>query len=235
MSKYCIVGHGFIATALKKKLGDDAHWYPTKDTETVFYMGGVTHMDFEKNSEWHTKQQLYEFEMLLNYCQKHNIHLIYPSSALVYEKPDSAFAKTKLAMEQRATKYPLTLGVRMFPIYGPGENKTVISKWCLDMKQGKRPEVYGDGTQHRDFVFIDDLIWYLIDLAHNKTTGLIDIGMGNVFSFNEIVDTINTYLKTNLEPVYIPTPPGYTPGICSKKPLLVKTPLIEGIKKICTV
>lgn len=233
MAQYCIIGDGFIAKALKKELGDKWHWYPEKDTKTIFYMGGVTHMDFERSPDFHMKQQLYEFGMLLKYCEKHQIHLIYPSSALVYEKPDSEFAKTKLAMEKHGMNHKLTLGVRMFPIYGPGENKTVISKWCRDMKAGKRPEMFGDGTQHRDFVFIDDLVWYLIDLAKNKTTGLIDIGFGYFTPFNEIIKKINNVLNTNLEPVYSPSPPGYTQGIYSDNPLPIRTTLEEGIRKIC--
>lgn len=232
MAKNVVIGDGFIARALKAKLGE-CGWYAEKDTEVVYYLGGVTHMDFEKNPEWHMKHQIFEFGMLLNYCKKHNVHLIYPSSALVYEKPDTEFAKTKLAMENSAIKHKNTLGVRMFPIYGPGENKTAITKWCKDMKVGKRPEMFGSGTQHRDFVFIDDLVYYLIDFGRNKTSGLIDVGVGGQTPFNEIVKIINRVLKTELEPLYIPAPPGYGEGIFSDNPLPVKTTLEEGIRKIC--
>lgn len=233
MAKYCVIGNGFLATALKKKLGPDCHWYPDKDTETIFYLGGTTHMDFEKNFEWFLKKELTQFNAVLEYCVANKIHLIYPSSALVYERP-TKFSTFKLFLEDMAEKEhkELSLGVRMFPVYGPGENKTVISKWCREMKAGKRPEVFGDGTQTRDFVHIDDVVWYLIDLAKSKTKGLIDIGHGHATSFNDIVDRINKILGINLKPIYIPAPETYAKGIFSQNPLPVRTPLAEGIKKI---
>src|SRR5690242_10380053 len=129
--KHCVIGNGFIATALKKALGEYS-WYPTDDTEVVFYMGGVTHMDFNKNPNYHGSLGILEFAGILGYCRTKNIHLIYPSSALVYE-PDTDFSEFKKEMEHYGNSYEKALGVRMFPVYGPGENKTVISKWCKEM------------------------------------------------------------------------------------------------------
>jgi len=233
MAKYCIIGTGFIASALKRKLGDQAHWYPDEDTKVLFYLNGVTHMDFEKNELWHEIMDINEFTNVLGYCLVKNIHVIYPSSALVYEKK-SRFVDHKLKMEDWGLRYGKTLGCRIFPVYGPGENKTVISRWCKDIKEGRSPEIYGDGTQKRDFIFIDDLVFHLIQLAELGTTGVVDIDGGVFIEFNEVVKTINQVLGKDIKPNYVPAPPDYSmEGIFSKQPLPNITTLEEGIKKIC--
>ncbi len=228
--KYCIIGNGFIAKALKEKIGDYS-WYPEKDTKVLFYLGGVTHMDFEKNPEYHSKQNLGEFMFLLEYAKQHNIHFIYPSSALVYEK-DTQFSTLKKMMEEFAKEYRNSLAVRMFPVYGYGENKTVISKWCNQMKNGEQPVIYGSGDQTRDFINIEDVTDYLIKFAEESRTGIVDLGPGNPISFNKIIEIINEVLDKKIEPLYAPAPPGYNmKGVKNKNKLAIKVNIKDGIRK----
>ncbi len=231
MARDVIIGTGFIATALKKRLGEYG-WYPEKDTKVIYYLDGPTHIDFEKNPQFHWGRELANFAYLLNYCFENKIHLIYTSSALVYEK-NTEFTTYKKKFESLGMMYQNTLGCRIFPVYGSGENKTVISKWCREIKDGKRPEIYGDGSQQRDFIYIDDVVEHLADLGKLKTKGLVDIGAGKPISFNEIVKIINRVLKKDLPPYYSDAPEGYSEGIFCTNPLPVNTSIEEGIKKIC--
>lgn len=230
MSKYCIIGNGLLATALKERLKDYT-WYPTKDTKYVLYFSGVKHMDFENNPRWHGENGILEFNSILGYCVRHNIKLIYPSSALVYEK-DIDFKDFKLEMEETALRYSNTLGLRIFPVYGKGSS-TVISQWCEDIKNNRQPVVWGNGEQKRDFIYIDDFVDQVISCLDKE--GIIDIGTGNPVSFNEIVKTINEVLNKDIKPIYVKAPEGYSEGIFCKEPLKINTTLKGGIKKICEV
>src|SRR6188472_4510595 len=88
MSKYCVMGKGFIGSAvankLKQKYGDDSVcWFPHKDTEIVFFFQGPTHPDYDKNPDYWDDAGI--FTKISNYCERNNVKLIYASSALVYE------------------------------------------------------------------------------------------------------------------------------------------------------
>ena len=115
---------------------------------------------------------------VLNSCVKHNVDVIAASSAAVYEesheplsetssiKPQSPYGESKLAMEQLLDDYSKIheincLGLRMFNVYGKGQNINyagVITKFLENIKNGTDLTIFGDGNSTRDFVSIDDVI-----------------------------------------------------------------------------
>ena len=236
--KVCVLGrHGLIGGALEKKLITSGHVvssYPTKETKLLFHFGSTVHPPFEENPDYHIQEILSSFMYLLPFCRDNGIRFVYPSSALVYEK-NTVFAKCKKIMELYASCYPDTLGVRIFPVYGPGEHRTAISQWCEAMKRGERPVIYGDGTQERDFIYIDDVVDQITDLVNYEITGIRDVGAGKPVSFNSIVATINKVLGTDLKPIYKEAPKGYSKGIVCERPGVIKVSMEEGIRKILNV
>lgn len=239
--KITILGrHGFIGSALERRLlewGHEITSFPTKDTEILFHLASPVHPPFEENPDFHINEILSSFMYLLPFCRDNDISFVYPSSALVYEK-DTQFAKTKKIMETMASMYPNTLGLRIFPVYGPGEDRTFISQCCKAMKKGERPVVYGDGTQERDFIYIDDVINGIMDYTGlgddtiNFQAGIKDIGAGQPIAFNDIYKTINKILGTNLEPIYVDTPFNYSKGIVCQNPVPVEYSIYDGCKAI---
>jgi UDP-glucose 4-epimerase len=234
MSKYCVIGrHGFIGGALAKKLGDVTS-YPTKDTKVLFHFGSHTHPVFDKNPEYEMKQVIQSFVDLLPYCAEHGILFVYPSSALVYEK-ETQFGRFKKTLESLAACYKtISLGLRIFPTYGPGETHTVISQACARMAKGERPVIYGDGTQERDFIHIDDVVSQIVSLIDSPkwSSRVVDIGAGRPISFNEIVSLINDALGTNLEPQYVPIPESYCAGTVCPDPLPAPTTMTMGVRQL---
>lgn len=229
MSEYCIIGHrGFIGSALAKVVGEFTT-YPTEDTKYIFYMAGVVHPVFEKNPEWYAAKEKNEFVHLLTYSLTHNIKLLYCSSALVSEGKDSEFVKSKKTLENLGAN--LCMGFRIFPVYGPGDHNTVITQWCKQIKNDEQPVVYGDGSQRRDFIFVDDVARIIFENRDRK--GVMEVGTGIPASFNSIIDAINGHLGKNIKPVYVEAPPDYSEGIYCKEGLEIKVSLMEGIKKIC--
>lgn len=158
---------------------------------------------------------------------ENNIRLIYPSTGSIYSGTippqaentklsiDSlnAYARAKLSLEliHKSLNKLNALGLRIFAGYGPqekhkGEFASVVYLFCKDMKNGKRPIVFGDGTQKRDFIYIDDLIEAILVLSQNAKEGIINVGSGKSKSFNDIIRIINVNIKKQVKAKYVEKP-----------------------------
>ncbi|MGC9146138.1 MAG: NAD-dependent epimerase/dehydratase family protein, partial [Nitrososphaeria archaeon] len=76
----------------------------------------------------------------------------YPLSKLINELTAKAFFKYGLE----------TISLRYFNTYGmekmKGKYSSVIWKFIDDIMNGRQPVIYGDGTQSRDFIYVDDVV-----------------------------------------------------------------------------
>jgi len=117
---------------------------------------------------------------LLKACIKQNVkNIIAASSAAVYGNPNelpltessltipqSPYGESKLKMEQQLTDFSKihnlnSISLRFFNIYGKGQTDAyagVITKFMKNIKEDKPLIIFGDGSNTRDFVFIDDVV-----------------------------------------------------------------------------
>ncbi len=79
--------------------------------------------------------------------------------------PVSPYGASKLAGEGYCSAYFRTFGIetvalRFGNVYGPlsGHKNSAVAKFIKRAMRGEVLEIYGDGTQTRDFIYIDDLI-----------------------------------------------------------------------------
>jgi len=215
----------------------------------IYHFGSYTHPQFEKNPHYHIKSAVDSFMTLLPLCERDGILFVYPSSALIYELLNGGhgddgssvmqFAKHKKTLEMLATCYSAnTLGVRIFPTYGPGENRTFISQCCNAIANDQQPVVYGDGTQTRDFIFITDAVQQILTYAdnhpreHGRNNLIVDIGAGRTVDFNDIIDEVNMVLGKCIAPRYVPAPTGYLhDGVLCMNPAPAIVALDDGIRR----
>jgi len=87
--------------------------------------------------------------------------------------PVSPYGASKLAGEAYCSAYYRTFGIntvtlRFGNVYGPGAShkNSIVAKFIKQAKNGEICEIYGDGTQTRDFIYIDDLINAIIKAAN---------------------------------------------------------------------
>jgi len=87
--------------------------------------------------------------------------------------PVSPYGASKLAGEAYCSAYYRTFGIgtvalRFGNVYGPGSSNknSVVAKFTKQAMRGKSCEIYGDGNQSRDFIYIDDLINAIIKAAN---------------------------------------------------------------------
>lgn len=225
---------GFIGSALAARFREVAKEPAKGETRIVFDFASHVHPEFEKHPERDMRHTMQSFLSDLEWCQENGALFVYPSSALVYEK-ETRFSRFKKTLESFAGCYKTkTLGLRIFPAYGPGEHRTVISQWCREMTLGLAPKVYGDGEQSRDFIFIDDVVDQILSLVENPrwTSSVVDIGTGQLTTFNEIVAAINAELGASIEPQYKPRPLHYAEGVQCPNPLPCKVPIQAGIRRV---
>jgi nucleoside-diphosphate-sugar epimerase len=235
---YCIIGrHGFIGSALSNKLqsmGYEVTSNPSSDVDAIFDFGSPVHLPFEDTPDYFINTILPRHLYFLSSGK----YYVWPSSALVSEDREIAFTHYKKALEELSLIYPNNLGLRIFPVYGPGEKRTAIYQWCYDMKKGKRPIIWGDGKQKRDFIHIDDVIESIINLSaigqseSKRNKGIMDLGGGKPVSFNKVVNTINRILDSNLKPIYKSAPKGYSRGIVCKNPVPTRVSLEKGCRSV---
>ena len=104
--------------------------------------------------------------------------------------------------------------LRFASVYGDGERQkgllaNIVSQFIWKLMDRQQPELWGDGTQTRDFIFVDDVVDACIFTAEKKKIGFgpFNVGTGVESSFNDVVGKINEVLG-NANEDYIP--PKYT-------------------------
>ena len=168
------------------------------------------------------------FRNVLENAARWGSRVVWASSAATYgrgpapmkesdpAKPLNVYGYSKLAMERLAgqwaprLKHPI-VGLRYFNVYGAGENHkgkfaSMIGQLARLMRAGKRPRIFTDGEQKRDFVYIDDVIAANLAALTCKTSGVFNVGSGSSASFNRVVFELNRVLKTDLNPDYFENP-----------------------------
>lgn len=142
-----------------------------------------------------------------------------PSPENLPVEVNTGYEASKLAREQYAeyfhNHYGLSIaGMRLFSVYqgygGAEEHKgryaNVIAQFAADIAEGRPPKIYGDGTQTRDFTHVDDIVRGLERAAEAQLNGVYNLGTGQPYSFNSIVDLINDEFGTDISPTYVENP-----------------------------
>ena len=99
------------------------------------------------------------------------------------------------------------------------------------------PEVWGDGEQTRDFVYVEDFVKCILASAETDYTGIVNVGTGKSVSFKELLQIIKETLETDIDPIFIPKEKNYVEHLKADTTLMEKVlgvkPLSpqEGIKK----
>ena len=126
--------------------------------------------------------------------------------------PISPYGLHKRMCEELGVLYTAERGLdvvalRFFNVYGPrqdpaGEYAAVVPKFIEAMAAGRAPTIYGDGTQTRDFCFVDDVARALrlgVDAA-DAPGRVVNIGAGRETSLLDLVAALNGALGAAIEP-----------------------------------
>jgi nucleoside-diphosphate-sugar epimerase len=144
----------------------------------------------------------------------------YASSSSVYGdksnfQPKSPYGVSKLLGEQYCVLYNRLYGLntvclRYFNVFGPRQNPNsqyaaVIPKFIQSLKDRISPVIYGDGTQSRDFTFVQNIVYANLNI---QKTGVYAIGCGKSTSLNDLFKMIKEMVRADISPKYDPPRPG---------------------------
>ncbi len=119
-------------------------------------------------------------------------------------RPVSPYGASKLAGEAYCSAYSRTFGIdtvvlRFGNVYGPGSGhkSSVVAKFIKQAFAGEPLEIYGDGGQTRDFIYIDDLVQAIRLAAREAGVGgeVFQIATSRETSVNELVTALVEVLR----------------------------------------
>ena len=132
--------------------------------------------------------------------------------------PTSPYAASKASCELYLRTFYESYGLnyialRYFNVFGPRQDKNsqyaaVIPNFISALLEGKQAEIYGDGEQTRDFVYIGDIAQANINSCKSDYNGIINIASGKKLTINELYEIVKNALGSELKPKYLPKRPG---------------------------
>ena len=134
-----------------------------------------------------------------------------PKSEYDWTRPMSPYAVSKQATEGYALAYQFsyglkTLAFRFFNVYGPGQAAghayaAVIPKFLDAAFNGEPLEIQGDGTQSRDFTYIDTLCAVVYDAIQRKvfSPDPVNLAYGTNTSLLELIELLESQLGRPLD------------------------------------
>jgi nucleoside-diphosphate-sugar epimerase len=148
--------------------------------------------------------------------------LAYPTPEDTRRAPISPYGLTKLATEELAAVYgrldPLhTVGLRYFTVYGPRQRPDMaFARFFASALAGNPVKILGDGSQVRDFTFVDDAVTGTIAAARNGRRGAVyNIGGGTQVELLEALAQIEEVLDRKIEIEHLPDARGDVRRTCS--------------------
>ncbi len=135
--------------------------------------------------------------------------------------PLSPYAVQKLTSEHYCRVFHSLYGLntfclRYFNVYGPRQDPTsqyaaVIPRFISALRAGRRPLIYGDGLQTRDFTFVDDVVAANLrccEVDEKAAGGVFNIACGRRTSLLKLLDTIAGLIGTSVKPRHKDPRPG---------------------------
>jgi nucleoside-diphosphate-sugar epimerase len=167
-------------------------------------------------------------------ARRHGVkRVVYASSSSVYgdtevlpkvedmaTSPRSPYAVSKLAAELYCRVFAgvygmSTVSLRYFNVFGPRQDpysqySAVIPLFIKALAEGKRPTIFGDGEQSRDFTFVENVVRANLLACHGEASGdrVYNVACGDRLTLNSLFSKLRGMLGAKVEPEYTEPRPG---------------------------
>ncbi len=129
-----------------------------------------------------------------------------PVNETMPANPASAYGASKAAAEAYCAAYTQSYGLnitslRFSNVYGPRSlhKGSAIATFIKNILKGEQCQIYGDGSQTRDFIFVEDLCLGILQALRSKEKGVFQLGSGKPTSVNEIIGILKMVSRQNDE------------------------------------
>jgi UDP-glucose 4-epimerase len=166
--------------------------------------------------------------IFLEMCRNVGVsHFIFASSCCVYEnnkytepimedtytEPTLIYSLGKKHCEELIKSYHTNYGLpytifRLFNVYGPGADSSrqqpgLIPYFFKQIINNNDITLYADGEQRRDYIFIDDVIDFILKVIKSTPScTVVNVSSGITLSVNQILNEVKYQLNKTIEPVY---------------------------------
>lgn len=148
---------------------------------------------------------------ILERCKKYNTKIVFMSTCMVYDKatndegiselhptkPASPYSGSKIAAENLVLSYWYAYGlpvvvIRPFNTYGPFQKSSgeggVVAIFIKNDLEGKDLCIYGDGTQTRDLLYVEDCAEFVVRTGFSKLANgnILNAGLGKDININDL-------------------------------------------------
>ncbi|MFC6963718.1 NAD-dependent epimerase/dehydratase family protein [Halocatena marina] len=204
----------------------------TSDIDVLFHLAALSSRNMhEEHPQQGVRVNVEGFVNTVEQVREQCDTVVYASTSSIYgsrtePSPEdmevtarTGYEASKLAREKYAeyysNHYGMTMaGLRFFSVYQgyggaeehKGEYANTIAQFADEIVNDRSPELFGDGSQTRDFTHIDDIVRGLEAAADHRLDGIYNLGTGERYDFNTVVELLNEELGTDIEPEYIETP-----------------------------
>ena len=135
-------------------------------------------------------------------------------------RPLTPYGATKAAAEMLIGAYAACYGMagcslRFSNVYGPGmqEKDSFVPRLMRAARDGTGVQVYGDGTQVRDLIHVDDIVSALLLAWRTRATGSTIIGAGESVTVNDIIAAARSVTGAAIPVENIAPKPGEMPAV----------------------
>jgi len=198
----------------------------TEGIDGVFHQAALASVQdsFSKPDEYHNVN-VNGTENILRLAEKNNFKVVYASSSSVYGNPErvpikeedgknpiNPYAETKLQKEELAIKYSKigvkVIGLRYFNVFGKGQSKEyagVLKLFLERIRDKLPPKINGDGTQFRDFVYVEDVAdANIMSMDSNVNHDFFNVGTNTSITILNLAKTIIKFSGLEIEPLFRP-------------------------------
>jgi UDP-glucose 4-epimerase len=136
-------------------------------------------------------------------------------------EPLTPYGSTKAAGEMLMSAYTASYGmrcacIRLTNVYGPGmqAKDSIVARLMRCIRMGTTFEIYGDGTQVRDYVHAFDVVAAMrLGLTSDQWVGPKVIGGGSSLSVLEVIDAVKRVSGAEIDVRHGPAKPGEMPAV----------------------
>ncbi|RLM57502.1 NAD-dependent epimerase/dehydratase family protein [Halobellus sp. Atlit-31R] len=206
---------------------------PTEDVDVLFHLAAYSSYTMaEEHKRDATRVNVEGFVNAVEQAREDGCEtVVYASTSSIYgsrtePSPEdlpvearTCYEASKLAREKYGEyfhhHYGMTLaGLRFFSVYQgyggaeehKGEYANTVAQFAHKIANGERPKVFGDGSQTRDFTHVDDIVRGIELAAEHRLQGVYNLGTGESYTFDKMIELINAELGTDVDPEYVENP-----------------------------
>ena len=198
----------------------------TQNIDGIFHQAALASVQdsFSKPEEYQSVNVNWT-ENILKLAKKNNFKVVYASSSSVYGNPEkipikesdsknpiNPYAETKLEKERLAIKYSemgvKVIGLRYFNVFGKGQSKEyagVLKLFLERIRDKLPPKINGDGSQFRDFVYVEDVAdANILSMDSEVNHEFFNVGTNTSITILDLAKTIIKSSELHMEPIFGP-------------------------------